>query len=349
MSSDGVNWVQVGSTQTITMAQNVDIGLAVASSTTTGLATATFDNVSLQDSSISGGLVGTITRASDGTLVSGAQVRALQGGMVRTTVNSGSDGRYVFTALSAGLYDISTSASGLGTALNASVSIPAGVISRLDMSLASPGTIQGRVTQSDGTTAISGATVLASAGQSSVGQTATDSNGNYSLGGLGAATYQVQASASNYVPATQSAAVTAGSSTTENFSLQASTAVPITYVYDVLGRLVAAINPSGDTAVYSYDAVGNLLKVSRQNSAQLSIISTNPVRGSVGSTVTIFGTGFSATPSQNTVQFNGVTATVQSASATQLMVTVPSSATTGPITVTTSAGTVTSSSSFTIQ
>jgi YD repeat-containing protein len=349
MSSDGVNWVQVGGTQTITMAQNVDIGLAVASSTTTGLATATFDNASLQDSSISGGLVGTITRASDGTLVSGAQVRALQGGMVRTTVNSGSDGRYVFTALTAGLYDISTSASGLGTALNASVSIPAGVISRLDMSLTSPGTIQGRVTQSNGTTAISGATVLASAGQSSVGQTATDSNGNYSLGGLGAATYQVQASAGNYVPATQSAPVTAGSSTTKNFSLQASTAVPITYVYDVLGRLVAAINPSGDTAIYSYDAVGNLLKISRQNSVQLSIISTNPIRGSVGSTVTIFGTGFSATPSQNTVQFNGVTATVQSASATQLMVTIPSSATTGPITVTTSAGTVTSSSSFTIQ
>jgi YD repeat-containing protein len=349
MSSDGVNWVQVGGTQTITMAQNVDIGLAVASSTTTGLATATFDHASLQDSSISGGLVGTITRASDGTLVSGAQVRALQGGMVRTTVNSGSDGRYVFTALTAGLYDISTSASGLGTALNASVSIPAGAISRLDMSLTSPGTIQGRVTQSDGTTAISGATVLASAGQSSVGQTTTDSNGNYSLGGLGAATYQVQASAGNYVPATQSAPVTAGSSTTKNFSLQASTAVPITYVYDVLGRLVAAINPSGDTAIYSYDAVGNLLKISRQNSAQLSIISTNPIRGSVGSTVTIFGTGFSATPSQNTVQFNGVTATVQSASATQLMVTIPSSATTGPITVTTSAGTVATSSSFTIQ
>jgi YD repeat-containing protein len=217
------------------------------------------------------------------------------------------------------------------------------------MSLTSPGTIQGRVTQSDGTTAISGATVLASAGQSSVGQTATDSNGNYSLGGLGAATYQVQASAGNYVPAAQSAPVTAGSSTTENFSLQASTAVPINYVYDVLGRLVAAINPSGDTAIYSYDAVGNLLKISRQNSAQLSIISTNPVRGSVGSTVTIFGTGFSATPSQNTVQFNGVTATVQSASATQLMVTIPSSATTGPISVTTSAGTVTSISSFTVQ
>jgi len=348
-SSDGVNWVQLGTTQTISMAQNVDIGLAVTSSTTTGLATATFDNVSLQVSSISGELVGTITRANDGTLVSGAQVRALQSGTVRTTVTSGSDGRYVFTALTAGLYDISTSASGFGTTINASVSIPAGVISRLDVSLTSPGTLQGQVTQSNGTTGISGAVVQASAGQSSAGQVTADSNGNYTLGSLGPGTYQVQASASNYVPFTQSASVTAGSSTTKNFSLQASTAVPITYVYDALGRLVGVINPSGDTAVYNYDAVGNLFSISRHNSAQLSIITFTPGKASIGTAVTIYGTGFSSTTSQNTVQFNGITATVQAASPTQLVVTVPSTATTGPISVTTSAGTATSGSSFTVQ
>jgi len=46
-SSDGVSWTQIGSTQTISMAQNVYVGLAVTSGSTTGLATATFDNVSL--------------------------------------------------------------------------------------------------------------------------------------------------------------------------------------------------------------------------------------------------------------------------------------------------------------
>src|SRR5438876_3666851 len=45
-SADGVNWVQVCS-QTITMATNVYIGLAVSSRSTSTLATATFDNVSV--------------------------------------------------------------------------------------------------------------------------------------------------------------------------------------------------------------------------------------------------------------------------------------------------------------
>jgi hypothetical protein len=46
-SSDGVNWVQFGSSQTINVGQNVYIGLAVSSGSLTNLATATFDNVSV--------------------------------------------------------------------------------------------------------------------------------------------------------------------------------------------------------------------------------------------------------------------------------------------------------------
>lgn len=46
-SPDGVNWTQVGSTQTITMAQSVYIGLAVSSQNNSVLATATFDSVSI--------------------------------------------------------------------------------------------------------------------------------------------------------------------------------------------------------------------------------------------------------------------------------------------------------------
>ncbi len=45
-SLDGVNWLQIGTSQTITMAQNVYIGLVVNSDNTSALATATFDNVS---------------------------------------------------------------------------------------------------------------------------------------------------------------------------------------------------------------------------------------------------------------------------------------------------------------
>ena len=46
-SVDGVNWVQVATTKTITMGTNVYIGLAVTSGSTTALTSAKFDNVSI--------------------------------------------------------------------------------------------------------------------------------------------------------------------------------------------------------------------------------------------------------------------------------------------------------------
>ncbi len=46
-SADGVNWVALGASQTVSMAPNAYVGLAVSNRTTASLATATFDNVSL--------------------------------------------------------------------------------------------------------------------------------------------------------------------------------------------------------------------------------------------------------------------------------------------------------------
>lgn len=122
----------------------------------------------------------------------------------------------------------------------------------------------------------------------------------------------------------------------------------IVYVYDEAGRLVAVIDPAGDAAVYSYDALGNLLSISRHVSTAASIIEFSPNGGPVGSAVTIYGTGFSATPGQNSVSFNGTAAAVTSATATQLVTSVPAGATTGAISVTTPAGTATSAAPFTV-
>ena len=97
----------------------------------------------------------------------------------------------------------------------------------------------------------------------------------------------------------------------------------ISYVYDNLGRLLAVIDPASDTAVYAYDAVGNLTGITRQASSTLAILQFTPSGGPVGTSVTIYGTGFSATPASNTVKFNGTTATVATASTTVLTTTVP--------------------------
>jgi YD repeat-containing protein len=122
----------------------------------------------------------------------------------------------------------------------------------------------------------------------------------------------------------------------------------IQYVYDAVGRLIAVIDTSGDTATYTYDAVGNILSIGRHASSQVTVISFAPPKGPVGATVTIFGTGFSATANQNTVTFNGTAASVTSASATQLVVAVPSGATNGAIGVTAPAGSASSAASFVV-
>ena len=122
----------------------------------------------------------------------------------------------------------------------------------------------------------------------------------------------------------------------------------VTYIYDTLGRLVGVIDPSSDTAVYAYDSVGNLLNVARYASSTVSIIDFQPTAGPIGTVVTLQGTGFSATPGNNAVTFNGVAATVTSSTANSIVVPVPASATTGTIGVTTAAGSATSSASFTV-
>jgi len=137
---------------------------------------------------------------------------------------------------------------------------------------------------------------------------------------------------------------------TVNFSLTApSRSGSITYVYDALGRLTGVVDPVGDTVTYTYDAVGNLLSIAHPSSILVAIIEFTPNNGPVGTSVTIYGTGFNTTASQNTVTFNGIVAAVTSATATQLVTTVPVGATTGPIIVTTPTGSATSSAPFIVR
>jgi YD repeat-containing protein len=120
------------------------------------------------------------------------------------------------------------------------------------------------------------------------------------------------------------------------------------YVYDDAGRLLAVVSPSGDAATYQYDANGNLLGIARITSGTLAIFEANPDSAPVGSTITIYGSGFSTTPSLNSVQFNGTSATVTSATSTRLVTSVPVGATSGFISVTVSGNTATSPQAFTV-
>jgi YD repeat-containing protein len=352
-SSQGSSVVRFnGLPATVTSWTATSIGVSVPANVSTGPVTVSVgqqvSNGVTFTALTSGTLSGTVSSSADGGAINGATIQALQNGAVKASTTTASDGTYSFTGLAAGKYDLRASAASFGTALQNSITVTGGQTSTANFSLSAPATISGTVTQADGTTAISGASVQVYVGSAGGSSATTDSAGNYSIAGLSAGPYTVQASATGYVSQTRSVALS-GSAATSNFALQSSGTNPINYVYDELGRLIGVVDSAGDSATYKYDAVGNVLSITRQSSSQLSIISFMPQSGTAGTTVTINGTAFSSTASQNTVKFNGTTASIVSASATSLVVTVPGGATTGPISITTSAGTVSSSSNFTVS
>ncbi len=122
------------------------------------------------------------------------------------------------------------------------------------------------------------------------------------------------------------------------------------YAYDDLGRLITVVDESGNTAIYNYDAVGNLTGIDRftPGSSGIDIYTLLPGKGAVEDQVKIQGYGFDTTPSNNTVTFNGTAATVVSATAYAIVATVPSGAATGTVSVTNTNGTANSPNAFTI-
>jgi uncharacterized protein (TIGR03437 family) len=70
-----------------------------------------------------------------------------------------------------------------------------------------------------------------------------------------------------------------------------------------------------------------------------AITTINPATATAGTSVTITGTNFNPTIANDVVKFNGTVATVTTASATQLTVTVPAGGSSGNVTVTTLSGT----------
>jgi YD repeat-containing protein len=121
------------------------------------------------------------------------------------------------------------------------------------------------------------------------------------------------------------------------------------YVYDANGRVVAISQNNGPAVQYSYDTLGHLAQTTTVAAGQLAIFAFVPTQGEAGTQVTIEGQGFSISPASNTVSFNGTPATVLSASAAQIVTTVPTGATTGPISVTVNGQTTTSAAAFVVD
>ncbi len=294
-----------------------------------------------------GTIAGLISSASNGSAISGAVVEALQSNVALASASSSAGGTYSMANLTPGVYDILVSAPGYGSTILTGNNVTASLATTVNAALGSPGTIAGTVFQSDGVTPINGASITALQGSDTVGTATTGPTGAYTISNLGVASYSLQAAAAGYTPQNQTGvSVTAGNTTTTNFSLSGQST--ITYQYDQLGRLVGVVDSLQGAAGYSYDPVGNIVAISRATSGQAAILGFTPESGPVGTTVTIEGTGFSTTASQNTVSFDGTRAVVTSATATELVTTVPTGAASGTISVTTPVGSATSSTLFTV-
>lgn len=208
------------------------------------------------------------------------------------------------------------------------------------------GKISGKITRPDGVTAVAGATVKLYRNNVVVSTLTTGATGDYEFVALDDGTYTVEASAPEFITKSQSGVtVSVETTTTVNLSLGAA----ISYMYDELGRLTGVIDPAGESASYTYDSVGNLQAITRGTSTQTSISGFTPTRGTTGTTVTIRGTGFSSTASENTVTFGGAAAAVTSSTATRITAVVPIGASTGAIAVTSPSGSATSAAPFTIE
>jgi YD repeat-containing protein len=130
------------------------------------------------------------------------------------------------------------------------------------------------------------------------------------------------------------------------FSLPAQQGGTTRYVYDDNGRLRAVILPTGEVAVYEYDAAGNITAIRRPGANIIEFLSFFPHEGGAGDQVTILGSGIG--PGYQSVTFNGVTATVIQATPSVLIAEVPNAATTGLIEVNMPGGTLQTPTPFAV-
>lgn len=206
------------------------------------------------------------------------------------------------------------------------------------------GSITGRVIGEGDAAPVVGASVRALQSGVVRGTALTGADGSYTLGGLQAGSYDLSVEAAgfraqyHFALGVADGAVTVGDFTLEN--------VGVRYIYDAQGRLTAVINPSGEAALYNYDAAGNIQSITRHDESAVSVLGFAPARGAAGTAVTIYGTGFGVGAGQNSVSFNGLAAQVLAASANQLTASAPPGVSTGPISVTTPSGTATSAAPF---
>ena len=178
----------------------------------------------------SGTIAGIVTESDGVTAISGATVVVEDTTLSATT---DANGAYSIANVLGGTYDVTASAGGFVSETKTGISVIADTTSTVNFALAAipTGTIAGKVTESDGVTAISGAAVAV---EGTTLSATTDANGAYSIANVLGGTYDVTASAGGFVSETKvGISVTADTTTTVNFALATATTAPTARVNSI--------------------------------------------------------------------------------------------------------------------
>lgn len=274
-----------GGMQTVTASANGYLPLSSTVSVQGGTSTLNFQLATA-------GILDVKVVTAAGTVVSGAPV-TVSGGVIATSLNgtTNASGLYSSNWIPIGSYTITSGS------VSESTTVTTGKTTTITLaqqgSGATTGTISGSVTSSSGA-ALSGVTV--STGSIT---TTTQANGSYALANVTAGAATVTASLAGYQTATQSVTVTAGSTTTANFSLNLS---PSGSTGTVTGKVT---NISNGVALAGATVKWNNTAVSTNSSGVYTI--ANVTAG--GQTLIGSATGYLSRSSAVTVT-SGATATL---------------------------------------
>ena len=209
-----------------------------------------------------GSVSGTITNTISGTIY-GAGVSVIKDNYVIDNYVTDHNGTYSITGLAADTYEIHMVAENYEYRLETGTVVTDGNNTVCDFNnVAAEGKISGKVTKSNGTTAIEGVGVVADCNGGFILTAITDANGNYKIENLPAETYTVTAIDPNHVfPDDANAVVTAGSTTSD------------VNLIGVNGKISGTITESNgstpieDAIVFAKDSNDNVLNGNETNAS----------------------------------------------------------------------------------
>lgn len=187
---------------------------------TTALGQTYTEDFQLQPIILNGEIAGRVIDASSNHPIQNALIEVLTGNSVVATANTNALGQYT-VSVAAGTYSVRASASRFQTALAPQVVVQTGLTTTQNFSLIpGEGSLSGTVTNQSNGRPIKSATVEALIGSDVMGETQTDSKGNYSIPGLPPGDYFVRASATGFRIKVKQVTVVSDKNKVKDFSLK---------------------------------------------------------------------------------------------------------------------------------